>query len=424
MSLTSHPVARAVKAAEDSPQTNENVIVAGFPPIILQTASNSDTQFSENELQEDEDPLDGIFTSTTLEDLVRSDLHEDARADSLFKEHREALMSSAKNSQRSRRHGNFQLRIDNPASAFSQSDLSKHDTNLSTLEVPSKALIVSLWRAYKKADLQKAGSEESSNVSFSPELQADSSNDLAVHQRLVQGSLHSLGLKGSEGKGLDLPMHQIQPHCPGTGIGSSQPQLPPSNPADLIYLLVCYNKGKYEERLLQLDLTKLDNGTDKALSFIVRKSYYKLKRRVTRISPLRCLQGIQSVQFEMYKSELIELKSRNVYKYTPPETIPPIGTNYLMHVFQHPDCAEEEPLCLSRFCKGGIKPGWGLQLIEGWDARKLWLLGFLLFGLGSLTVGVLWTVKSHSIQDAFSIASYMLAFGAMTVGTVQAFLAV
>ncbi|KAI9055933.1 hypothetical protein LZ554_000868 [Drepanopeziza brunnea f. sp. 'monogermtubi'] len=85
-----HHVARAVDAAEDPPQTNVDFIVAGFPSISPRTASNPDTQFSESELREDEDPLNGMFTSTTLKDLVRSDLHEDIRADSLFKEHREA----------------------------------------------------------------------------------------------------------------------------------------------------------------------------------------------------------------------------------------------------------------------------------------------------------------------------------------------
>jgi hypothetical protein len=143
----------------------------------------------------------------------------------------------------------------------------------------------------------------------------------------------------------------------------------------------------------------------------------------------------------MYKSELVDIKKQNElpppqdkdYRYAPapPDTIPPVGNNYLMHVFQHPDCAEDEPLCLSKFpkklkekllCRGGIKPGWGLQFIEGWDAKKLWMIGFLFFGLGSLTIGVLWAVFRHSIQDAFAIAAYMVAFGTMTVGTVQAFL--
>ena len=102
-----------------------------------------------------------------------------------------------------------------------------------------------------------------------------------------------------------------------------------------------------------------------------------------------------------------------------------------MHIFSHPECAEEEPLCLSRFlkklkerlrCKRGIKPGWGLQFVEGWDAKKLWLIVFLLFGCGSLLIGVLWDVFDHSVQDAFAIAAYMIAFATATVGSVQALL--
>ncbi len=69
-----------------------------------------------------------------------------------------------------------------------------------------------------------------------------------------------------------------------------------------------------------------------------------------------------------------------------------------------------------------MKPGWGLQIVECWDAQKIWLLIFMFFGLGSLAIGVLWAAFEHSIQDAFAIAGYMVAFATVSVGSVQAIL--
>jgi len=103
----------------------------------------------------------------------------------------------------------------------------------------------------------------------------------------------------------------------------------------------------------------------------------------------------------------------------------------MMHLFHNPECADDEALCLSKFpkklkeklkCNGGINPGWGLQFVEGWNVRKIVLLVVVCFGFGSLLVGVLWAVFKHSVQDAFSIAAYMLAFVGVTIGGVQALL--
>lgn len=108
---------------------------------------------------------------------------------------------------------------------------------------------------------------------------------------------------------------------------------------------------------------------------------------------LRILDSITFVNFDIYKSELVDVRKQNDlpppsdknyrYKPAPPELVPPIGSHYLVHVLQHPECAEDDPICLSRFpkkvkeklrCIGvpGIKPGWGLQIVESWDIKKIW----------------------------------------------------
>lgn len=69
-----------------------------------------------------------------------------------------------------------------------------------------------------------------------------------------------------------------------------------------------------------------------------------------------------------------------------------------------------------------LTPGWGIQFLTSWDFAKIWFLLFIFFGLGSGLIGILWCVFKHSIQDAFAIAAYMVAFGTVSVGTVQALL--
>jgi hypothetical protein len=243
----------------------------------------------------------------------------------------------------------------------------------------------------------------------------------------------SFGAKTSE---TVLPLHEttdsITDHT-----NSESTSLPP----EPVYLLICYNEGRFATKLLQLDLTALHAESDRALFQILRSKYHKLTG--TRLSwlSLKTLESIKFVYFEMYKSELVDVRKEDdvpppedvEYRYVPapPELIPPVGSNYLMHIFQHPDCAEEEPLCLSKFpkklkdrlrCLRGVRPGWGLQFIEGWDSKKIWIILFVFFGLGSLAMGVLWAVFEHSIQDVFSMAAYMVAFATVSVETVQAIL--
>jgi hypothetical protein len=208
-----------------------------------------------------------------------------------------------------------------------------------------------------------------------------------------------------------------------------------------LHLLICYDEGRYATRLLQFDLTTLQDESDKVLFQALRKSFYDLRIGWLSWMSLRTLESIRFVHFEMYKKEFVDVRKENEvpspedteYRYipAPPEIVPPVGSKYLMHVFQSPDCAEEEPLCLARFpkklngkltCKGVIKPGCGLQFVEGLDSKKIWIIVFVFFGLGSLIIGIAWAVLERSIQDASAIAAYMLAFASISLGTVRALL--
>lgn len=99
-----------------------------------------------------------------------------------------------------------------------------------------------------------------------------------------------------------------------------------------------------------------------------------------------------------------------------------------MHLFHHPSHADGDSFCLERFpkklrqkliCKKGVHPGWGLQFVEGWDVGKITLLSLVFLGLGSLLTGILWGIYGHDVQTAFSVASYILAFAAISISTLQ-----
>lgn len=103
---------------------------------------------------------------------------------------------------------------------------------------------------------------------------------------------------------------------------------------------------------------------------------------------------------DVRKEDAVPERTNIEYRYslTPAEITPPVGSNYLVHLFQNPKCAGEEALCLERFlkklkekllCKGGIKPGWGLQFVKGWNMKKIWIINFVFFSLGSLSISIL-----------------------------------
>jgi len=54
--------------------------------------------------------------------------------------------------------------------------------------------------------------------------------------------------------------------------------------------------------------------------------------------------------------------------------------------------------------------------------KKIWILTFVIFGLGSLCMGIVWAFCHRSIQDAFAIAGYIAAFATISTGTTQALL--
>ena len=120
------------------------------------------------------------------------------------------------------------------------------------------------------------------------------------------------------------------------------------------------------------------------------------------------------------------------YSYTPAPLghVPPIGPNYLTHLYHHPEAAENDRCkLLPRFPKKveerlvyahqDIQMGWGIHFVEGWKWDRIWMLLLVLFLLGSLAFAVCWWLLEHDLQGAFAVASYVITFLTLVVGTAQ-----
>lgn len=80
------------------------------------------------------------------------------------------------------------------------------------------------------------------------------------------------------------------------------------------------------------------------------------------------------------------------YEFQPHHLSPPVGSNYLLHLFKHPEDHDDEVIAYSSMPKRRDRlesgTGWGLELVEGFIPGKVWaaltvllILGLLVFSL-------------------------------------------
>lgn len=214
--------------------------------------------------------------------------------------------------------------------------------------------------------------------------------------------------------------------------------------ADCLYLLVCHNAGGYSTVLHKLEISDFD--CDRRLFTELRNvsmGTWKGWWSFLSFLSFRTVLNIKFVKFEAYKSHLVDVRklddippgTNTEYKYdpTPMDLEPPVGDNHLMHLFQHPDHAEEDLNVIDRFPKKlnsdlnfGNQAGrrtataWGIQVLEGTSTRRIWTFGFPVFGVGSVVVGIVWAAVFNNTQDAMAVAALIAAFGTLLIGFLQA----
>ena len=213
----------------------------------------------------------------------------------------------------------------------------------------------------------------------------------------------------------------------------------------IIDLNMCVAQNRVLTKFHPLDLTSVKSN--RALFAEMRSVREKLHHKIHNAFSLRALRTIRFVRFVLHKRHTVDIKDHSgalslpppdklgVYKYrydpAPPDYLPPIGENLLMHLYSHPECADEEcadllPLfpkkVLERLdvCPNrGMSEGWGIHFVEDWNWERIWVIGFALFGMGGVLFLILWWALEHDVQGASSMATYITSFMALALGVAQ-----
>lgn len=147
------------------------------------------------------------------------------------------------------------------------------------------------------------------------------------------------------------------------------------------------------------------------------------------------------MHFEAYPGGLVNIHKKNDippknrkedYRYQPMSAkyIPPVGPNHMMHLYDHSEEVEQTALCYEKIprkrkyrlvdcAQRSTAIGWGIQLVEGLDIMKLWLLGLVGFFICT-AFGLVWSLIKNDIQVGFAITACMLVDLIFTTSLIQA----
>lgn len=208
---------------------------------------------------------------------------------------------------------------------------------------------------------------------------------------------------------------------------------------DHLFLLLCIPHRKYATKLVHMDVCAF--SSDQLFFANLKTHYQSMRGRWVSFFSVRKLKCIRFVQFEVYKSELVDIRKINdippeakndEYRYRPlpAEVVPPVGENHMMHLYEHPEDADDTAVCLDKIPKNFqerllVSPqkvtglGWGIHFVEGLHWMKLWILG-LTGLLASVVFGVLWSTLKNDVQGGFGIAACLMVGLTFTTGILQA----
>ncbi|KAI4709910.1 hypothetical protein J4E89_005140 [Alternaria sp. Ai002NY15] len=217
------------------------------------------------------------------------------------------------------------------------------------------------------------------------------------------------------------------------------------------WLLACANEGRLTPKIVHLDVNEGRVRSDKDLALALREHYDQLNRRWFNWARLRGLTTIEFVQFEVHRNRFADIRatpsmppksaassastsepeksvapSQHPYTFEPNDLLPPVGSTYLLHLFKHPQDYEGELITYLRSPKRRQRlefgMGWGVHLVEGFLAQRVWAVTMGVCGLGSAVFAILWTVRKGDVQGAFGVAQWVLGIAVLLVGGLQAWL--
>ncbi|KAF2275962.1 uncharacterized protein EI97DRAFT_61766 [Westerdykella ornata] len=237
-----------------------------------------------------------------------------------------------------------------------------------------------------------------------------------------------------------------------SSVATQAPQCSMMN-KQILYMMACMHRGRRGRNLLQDRIESVT--TDRQLFRFLRQQYVAHRGKIKAVLSLRGIQGILFVKFRLPMGGSVEIRPHNMCcrdfaceclppesivepapqaeyrcRPIPPRTSPPVLPEYLAHLFASPECVNEHDTWIldqlpKRKCGrllgkvGEPAEGWGIYYQEGWDRDKITLVCFVVFLLGSLVFGILWSRFKMDVQGAFGVAAYMVTFCAVLVAFVS-----
>ena len=227
--------------------------------------------------------------------------------------------------------------------------------------------------------------------------------------------------------------------------------VPLGSAAEPPWLLTCCAEAKLTPKVTHISMDPSSVRSDKDVALALRSHYNSLHSSLLgSIFRLRALKSIDFIKFELHRNRLADIRAKphmppyphpsalpgydpanpdatggweqaTDYAFEPGHLVPPVGSNYLLHLFQHPHDYELETVTLNRVPKkmGGrleLGNGWGVELVEGFVPAKLWGWAFCVSVLGSAVFAIVWILMKKDMQGAFAVAAWVVGVGALGVG--------
>ena len=183
-------------------------------------------------------------------------------------------------------------------------------------------------------------------------------------------------------------------------------------------------------------------GINSDLEFFTRikARYNSLCHKIRNHLSLRALVEVRFVQFQLRRNALantikldslppLEESDNYNYKPMPPEFLPPIGSNEMLHYMDHPEALlpgadmfsqvpkklrEKLQICPDK----GYGVGWGIQFVEGVSYKRISVLAFASISI-STVVAIIWAAITKDTQTAFTVGTYVLMVFASAIGSLQ-----
>ncbi|KAI0857312.1 hypothetical protein F4860DRAFT_490180 [Xylaria cubensis] len=195
------------------------------------------------------------------------------------------------------------------------------------------------------------------------------------------------------------------------------------------FVLLCVPYLRWGLRLHNSEVCKINS--DQQFFKLLQQCYFSQRhgpaRKLLRV--FTKVRALQFVKFEVFRNKLVDVRAcpslptaSNDYTYDPmpPDVIPPIGPNLLMHLFENPDHADVTLFLYKRFPKKmraqleacpmkGSSIGWGVEFVEGVNWYAVFVSGLLGF-VFCLLFAVAWSAAKGDVQGGFGIASFLLTF--------------